>query len=163
MIELIVLDVDGCMTDGSIIYSSEDEIKSFNVKDGLAIASWIKLGKRVAIITGRTSKVVEQRAKELNVQYLYQGVKSKDTLLKEIASKESLELSEIAAIGDDLNDYKMLHIAGISFTTADSTTFIHEVVDVILNASGGKGAIREMIEYIVRRDNLESEFLNLWK
>lgn len=162
-IELIVLDVDGCMTDGSIIYSSDDEIKSFNVKDGLAIASWIRLGKKVAIITGRKSKVVEQRAKELGVQHLHQNVKTKDIILQDIAKKENLKLDQIAVIGDDLNDFKMLSIAGISFTPADSTTFIHDVVDVILSASGGKGAIREMIEYIVKKDNLEREFLELWK
>ena len=162
-IELIVLDVDGCMTDGSIIYSSDDEIKSFNVKDGLAIASWIKLKKKVAIITGRKSSVVEQRANELGVHYLYQGEGNKDIKLKEIARKEGLELTQIAVIGDDLNDFKMLSLAGLSFTPADSTTFIHDVVDVILNTSGGKGAIREMIEYIVKKDNLERDFLELWK
>jgi len=162
-IELIVLDVDGCMTDGSVIYSSDDEIKSFNVKDGLAIASWIKLGKKVAIITGRSSKVVEQRAKELGVQYLHQGIKNKDIILIEIAKKENLNLNQIAVIGDDLNDLKMLSIAGIAFTPADATIYIHDVVDVILSASGGKGAIREMIEYIVKKDNLEREFLSLWK
>jgi 3-deoxy-D-manno-octulosonate 8-phosphate phosphatase (KDO 8-P phosphatase) len=162
-IKLIILDVDGCMTDGSIIYSSEDEIKSFNVKDGLAIASWIKLGKKVAIITGRSSQMVKQRADELGVQYLYQDVKEKDVLLREIAKKENLDLKQIAVIGDDLNDFKMLSIAGISFAPADCSIYIHEVVDMILSNSGGKGAIREMIEYIVKKDNLEREFLALWK
>ncbi len=77
-IELIVLDVDGTMTDGKIYYSeSGDEMKGFSVKDGLAIASWVRLGKRVAIITGRESSIVERRARELNITYLYQGVKDK--------------------------------------------------------------------------------------
>jgi 3-deoxy-D-manno-octulosonate 8-phosphate phosphatase (KDO 8-P phosphatase) len=163
VIELIVLDVDGCMTDGSIIYSSDDEIKSFNVKDGLAIYSWIKMGKKVAIITGRQSKVVEQRASELGVQYLFQGIKDKHELVKDIAQKERISLSQVAVIGDDLNDYKMLKLAGLSFTPADATNLVHEVVDVILNKPGGKGAIREMIEYIIKKDNLEREFTSLWK
>lgn len=163
MIELIVLDVDGCLTDGSIIYSSDDEIKSFNVKDGLAIYTWVKMGKKVAIITGRKSKVVEQRASELGVQYLFQGIKDKHELVKDIAQKERIALSQVAVIGDDLNDYKMLSLAGLSFAPADATNLIHDVVDVILNRAGGKGAVREMIEYIVKKDNLEREFVGFWK
>jgi len=163
MIELIVLDVDGCLTDGSIIYSSDDEIKSFNVKDGLAIVTWIKLGKKVAIITGRKSRVVEQRANELGVQYLFQGIKDKHELVKDIAQKERVSLKQVAIIGDDLNDYKMLDLAGLSFAPADATVLIHDVVDVILNKHGGKGAVREMIEYVVKKDNLEKEFISLWK
>jgi len=77
-IKLIVLDVDGTMTDGSITYSCKgEEIKSFNVKDGLAIVSWIKLGREVAIITGRQSPIVEKRAKDLNIKHCYQGVSNK--------------------------------------------------------------------------------------
>ncbi len=164
MIELIAIDVDGCLTDGSIIYTdSGDEIKSFNVKDGLAIASWIKLGKKIAIITGRKSSVVEKRAKELGIQHLYQSVSNKDEVLKEILKKENLELSQVAAIGDDLNDYKMLSIVELSFAPADCSNLINDVVEVSLNRVGGKGAVKEMIEYIVRKQNLESEYLNLWR
>lgn len=164
MIELIVLDVDGCMTDGSIIHTSNgDEIKSFNVKDGLAIATWIKMGKKVAIITGRNSKVVEKRAEELKVNYLYQGVDKKDVVLKDIVAKEGLNFNQVAVIGDDLNDYKMLSLVDMAFAPSDASSLIHDVVNIFLNRAGGRGAIREMIEHIVRKENLLSEFLSHWR
>ncbi len=163
MIKLIVLDVDGCMTDGSIIYSANgDEIKAFNVKDGLAIASWIKMGKKAAIITGRVSSIVTRRAKELNITHLYQHVKDKKAKLDEILKKEAIGYDEIAVIGDDLNDYEMLKNAKISFTPADGSEYIKNIANVILSKKGGQGAIREMIEYIIKQDNLEEEFLKLW-
>ncbi len=163
MIELIVIDVDGCLTDGSIIYTSNgDEIKAFNVKDGLAIASWIRLGKKAAIITGRNSPVVEKRAKELKISHLYQGVKDKKAKLDEIVRQEKLSYENVAVIGDDLNDYGMLKEAGISFTPSDGSTYIKNIVNVVLTKKGGEGAVREMIEYIIKKDNLEEEFLKLW-
>jgi len=164
MIELIVLDVDGTLTDGKITYTnSGDELKSFDVADGLAIATWTKkLGKKVAIITGRTSKIVEKRASDLQIEYLYQNIHNKDEVLAEILKKESLSWNQIAAIGDDLNDFKMLKKAGLSFTPSNGTHYLKDFVDVICKNSGGNGAIREMIEYIVKKDNIEQEFINSW-
>ncbi len=163
MIELIVLDVDGCMTNGSIIYTNEgEEIKAFNVKDGLAISSWIKLGKKAAIITGRRSAIVTKRANELKIPHLYQGVKDKKAKLDEIVKKEGLSYENVAVIGDDLNDYGMLKEAGISFTPSDGSNYIKNIVNVVLTKKGGEGAVREMIEYIIKKDNLEEEFLKLW-
>ena len=109
MIELIVLDVDGTLTDGKITYSnSGEETKSFDVADGLAIAVWTKkFGKKAAIITGRNSSIVEKRAKELNITHLHQGIKNKQEVLEEILKKEGLSWHQVAAIGDDLNDYNM--------------------------------------------------------
>jgi len=116
MIELLVLDVDGTLTDGKIIYTSNgDELKNFDVKDGLAIASWTKkLHKKVAIITGRKSKLVEHRAKELGITHLYQGVDNKDEILANILKEENLSWEQTAGIGDDLNDMKMLQKVGLS-------------------------------------------------
>ncbi len=163
MIELIVLDVDGCLTDGRIIYTqNDDEIKAFDVKDGLGIASWIKLGKNAAIITGRKSKIVQRRANELGIYHIYQGVKNKKQKLLEILQKENLELENIAVIGDDLNDYQMLKIAKRSFCPKDAALFIKESVDSILTKNGGKGAVREMIEILIDEENLKEEFLKLW-
>ena len=163
MIKLIVLDVDGCLTNGSISYTvNGDEIKSFNVKDGLAIASWIRMGKKAAIITGRISSIVTRRARELNVTYLYQNVKDKKAKLEEIVKKENISFSEVAVIGDDLNDYKILKEAGLSFTPADGSSYIKNIANVILSKKGGEGAVREMIEYIIKKENLEEEFLKLW-
>lgn len=163
MIELIVLDVDGCLSDGKITYSdSGEEIKSFNVKDGLAIASWIKLGKKVAIITGRKSKIVEKRANELGIEYYFQGIKNKLEKLDELLNSLGLKRENVAAIGDDFNDYKMLKSVGLSFAPLNAANEIKEIVDIVLSKSGGNGAVREMIEFILKRDALEKRFKELW-
>ncbi len=164
MIKLLVFDVDGCLTDGSIVYGSkQDEFKAFNVKDGLAIASWSRLGLKSAIITGRASKIVARRAKELNITHLHQGIKDKKRVLEEIIKEEGLAWKNVAAIGDDLNDLMMLKSAGWSFAPNDGAELIKQSVKTLLSANGGKGAVREMIEMIVQKEGLEEEFLKLWQ
>ncbi len=163
MIELIVLDVDGCMTDGRIVYGNEgDEIKAFDVKDGFAIVNWIALGRHVAIITGRRSKIVERRAKELGITHFYQGVKDKLAMLEEICIDLEIDLSQVAAIGDDLNDFKMLKACGRSFTPADAMHYVTSIADVVLSRKGGRGAVREMIELLIREEGMEEEYLSRW-
>ncbi|MDD2652613.1 MAG: HAD-IIIA family hydrolase [Sulfurimonas sp.] len=163
MIKLLILDVDGCLTDGKIIYASDgSEIKNFNVKDGLAISSWIKMGYQAAIITGRNSEIVTKRAKELGISYLFQGVKDKESLLKELLEKLSLKHYEVGAIGDDLNDYKMLRSVGRSFTPKDGVKEIREIVDTVLTSNGGEGAVREMIDILIDEGDLREQFMALW-
>ncbi|RXK14129.1 3-deoxy-D-manno-octulosonate 8-phosphate phosphatase [Halarcobacter mediterraneus] len=164
MIELLVLDVDGTLTNGQITYTnSGDELKSFDVADGLAIATWTKkLGKKVAIITGRTSKIVETRAKDLNITHLYQKVDNKDEVLENILKEENLSWNQVAAIGDDLNDYKMLKKVGLSFTPANGSKYIKDIVNIQCKAFGGSGAVKEMIEYIIKEDGIEEEYVNSW-
>lgn len=164
MIELLVLDVDGTLTDGKIIYTNNgDEIKQFDVADGLAVATWTKkMGKKVAIITGRTSTLLERRARDLNITHLHQKIHNKDEVLQNILDEEGLTWDQVAAIGDDLNDYKMLKKAGLSFTPANGTHYLKEFVDVVCEKKGGEGAVREMIEYIVRKDGTEEEFISAW-
>ncbi len=162
-IELIVLDVDGTMTDSHITYSENgDEIKSFNVKDGLAIASWRKLGKQVAIITGRTSGIVARRAKELHIEHFYQGIENKKEVLETLLEKLDLTMDNVAAIGDDLNDMKMLKAAKISFVPRDASAYVDKIANVILSKKGGDGAVREMIEHLIVKEGLEKEYLDLW-
>ncbi len=163
MIKLIVLDVDGCLTDGRITYSEDgNETKSFDVKDGLAIRSWVNMGYHVAIITGRDSQIVSMRAKELGIEELHQGVKDKKTLLKQIAQNLQLQPYEIAAIGDDLNDYNMLQWVTHSYTPADGSRFVQSMVATVLTCKGGRGAVREMIEDIVMKNDEIERFLGLW-
>lgn len=164
MIELLVFDVDGTLTNGDITYSSGlEEFKTFNVNDGFAIVFWTKhLGKKAAIITGRESKIVEYRANELKIEYLYQNVKDKLEVLDEILKKENLNYNQVAAIGDDLNDYSMLKKVGLSFTPANGTHYLKEFVNVVCKNKGGDGAVREMLEYIFKEDGLEEEFLKAW-
>ncbi|MGM0533219.1 MAG: KdsC family phosphatase [Campylobacterota bacterium] len=163
MIKLLVLDVDGCMTDGSIIYTSGGlETKAFNVKDGLAIKSVRRLGLQTAIITGRDSEVVARRAKELEIDHLYQGVKEKQDTLASVLKQQNLTWDEVAAIGDDLNDAAMLQKAGLSATPADGSVQVRGMVDLVLQNAGGRGAVREFIEYILRRQNMYEAFVNEW-
>lgn len=163
MIKLIVLDVDGCLTDGKIIYTGNDkETKAFNVKDGLAIRTWIRMGKMVAIITGRNSDIVARRAKELGVQELHQGVKDKASLLQDICSNLHINMSEVAALGDDLNDYKMLKLVGHSYTPKDGAKAIRAIVSNVLKTGGGEGVAREMIEEIVEKNGENEQFMAFW-
>ncbi|MCF6207638.1 MAG: HAD-IIIA family hydrolase [Sulfurovum sp.] len=162
-IKLVVLDVDGTMTDSRITYSETgDEIKSFNVKDGLAIASWRRLGRQVAIITGRESAIVARRAKELRIEHFYQGVENKREVLNVLLEKLDINMDEVAAIGDDLNDLSMLKAAGISFVPRDASVYVDKIADVILTKKGGDGAVREMIEYLIKHEGLEKKYLALW-
>ena len=162
-IELIVLDVDGTMTDSRITYSENgDEIKSFNVKDGLAIASWRKLGKQVAIITGRSSKIVERRAQELHIEHFYQGIHNKKEVLESLLEKLDLTMDNVAAIGDDLNDLSMLKAAKMSFVPRDASAYVDKIATVILTRKGGDGAVREMIEHLINKQGLEEKYLELW-
>lgn len=162
-IELIVLDVDGTMTDGHITYSQNgDEIKSFNVKDGLAIVSWMKLGKKVAIITGRSSSIVQRRVKELHIEYFYQGIEDKLGTLETLCAKLDITMDNVAAIGDDLNDYKMLQAVNLSFVPSDASMHVEKVATVVLMRRGGDGAVREMIEYLINKEGLENKYLDLW-
>jgi len=162
-IELIVLDVDGTMTDSRITYSETgDEIKSFNVKDGLAIASWRRLGRQVAIITGRSSKIVARRAQELRIEHFYQGVHNKREVLESLLKKLDISMENVAAIGDDLNDLSMLKAAAVSFVPRDASAYVDKIADVVLTKKGGDGAVREMIEYLIKKEGLEEKYLALW-
>ena len=163
MIELIVIDVDGTLTDGKIYYScNSEEIKAFNIKDGLMIASWNRLGKKSAIITGRNSPMVDKRAKELNITYVEQGIREKQQKLKEICEKEGILLSNVAVIGDDMNDYSMMKAVNKTFAPSDANTFIYDYVSNPLIKKGGEGAVAEMIEILLKEENLYEKFLDLW-
>ncbi len=163
-IELIVLDVDGTMTNGEITYTQNgDEIKSFCVKDGLAISSWIKLGRRVAIITGRKSKIVKRRATELGIKHFYQGVDNKKEVLENLLKELNLTMESVASIGDDLNDYSMLNSSKISFVPNNASSYVKDIDNtIILSKNGGDGAVREMIERLIILEGLEEKYLKLW-
>ena len=163
MIKLIVLDVDGCLSDGKLIYNTNgEESKSFNVKDGLAITTWLKLGNEVAIITGRDSSIVARRSKELGIKHLYQGVRDKERVLTELVTSLGLKFDAVGIIGDDLNDYKMLSLAGRSFTPKNGVKEIRVLVDTILTHNGGEGAVREMIDILVDENEQREAFLSIW-
>ena len=161
MIEIIFLDVDGCLTDGKIVYSANgEELKFFDVKDGYAIESWLKLGKKVAIITGRKSPIVERRAEDLKINHVYQGVSDKFEVAKEILKFEGLRFENAAAIGDFYNDFKILNAVAWSFKPKDAIKQLE--VKTKLKHKGGAGAVREMIEIIIEKQNLFDEWSKRW-
>ncbi|MBE9529147.1 MAG: HAD hydrolase family protein [Proteobacteria bacterium] len=143
------------MTDGSIIYSSGGgETKAFNVKDGHGIKLFKKAGLDVAIITARTSEVVERRAADLGVKLLYQGATDKLVVFKEILEIKSLDPSETAYIGDDVIDLPVLKRVGLSATVADAVEEVLSSVDYVATLSGGRGAVREVVELILKSQGL---------
>jgi len=163
MIEVIVLDVDGTLTNGKIYYTnSGEEMKGFNIKDGLMIKSWNMLGKKSVIITGRKSEIVEKRAKELDITIVRQGIKDKKAEMDKILKELGLNYSNVAFIGDDMNDYSLLKRVKYSFCPFDSNILIQDLVKYRLHKSGGEGCVAEMIEILIKKEKLEEEFLKLW-
>ncbi|HAK44256.1 MAG TPA: 3-deoxy-D-manno-octulosonate 8-phosphate phosphatase [Clostridium sp.] len=155
MIKMFVMDVDGTLTDGKIYISSQGEImKAFSVKDGLGIAKLHSKGIIPVIITGRNSEIVTERAKELNITEIIQGVHDKVNILRQVAEKYKCDLNEIAYIGDDENDLECMKICGINGCPIDAEETVKEIASFICNRRGGDGAVREFIEYILENKNL---------
>lgn len=149
-IKLIVLDVDGTLTDGGIYYDNQgSEMKRFDVKDGLGIMVARTAGLEFAIITGRESPMVERRAKELGIRYLIQGAQKKLLALKSLADSCGLDLDEIGYIGDDLNDLQCMETVGFRACPADAAREVKAVCHYIASAPGGRGAVREGLEYLL--------------
>lgn len=144
---MLVMDVDGTLTDGRIYIGINGEImKAFDVKDGYAIAQLRKYGIEPVIITGRKSAIVQERAKELKITELYQGVEDKLQKLKSIASTFNLKANEIAYIGDDLNDLQCMKYCGLTACPNDAMSQVKDMVDYVCNNLGGRGAVREFID-----------------
>ncbi len=154
-IKLLLLDVDGVLTDGSIIYSDKGgEIKSFNVCDGHGIKLLMRGGIDVGIITARESRVVATRARDLGITLLYQGKKDKLACYRTILSQESLESAETAFVGDDLVDLPVLSRAGFSVSVPGGAAEVLDKVDYVTAAAGGHGAVREVCELILKTRGL---------
>jgi len=150
-IKLLFMDVDGTLTDGRLYIGSNGEImKSFDVKDGYAIAHLRLHGIEPVIITGRKSAIVEARSKELKITELYQGVDNKLEKLKEVAQKYNASRDELAYIGDDLNDLECIEYCGTSACPADAVDEVKQKVSYICAHDGGRGAVREFIERLVK-------------
>lgn len=149
-IKMLVMDVDGTLTDGHIYMGPQGEpMKVFSCKDGLGIKEMLpKMGICPVIITGRDSVITANRAKELHIEELYQGVADKLPLLKQIAQKYGLSRDEIAYIGDDLNDWDCMAYCGLTACPQDAEAAIKEIVSFVAPRDGGKGAVRDFIHYI---------------
>ena len=160
-IKLLILDVDGVLTDGSIILDNKgNEFKAFHVRDGHGIKMLIRAGIHVAIITGRRSKVVERRAKELGIAEVYQKCYNKIEAYNRIKSKFSLRDNEIAFIGDDIVDLPLLKRAGLSFAVADSPEEVKSHASSVTKNRGGRAAAREVTDIILKAKGLWNKVID---
>jgi 3-deoxy-D-manno-octulosonate 8-phosphate phosphatase (KDO 8-P phosphatase) len=150
-IELLVLDVDGVLSDGRIFYSDAgQELKAFHVRDGSGLKLWTLEGKKAGIITGRRSPIVERRAKELGIAVLIQGADDKRASLMQMLEALHLTPDQACAVGDDIVDVPMLRACGVAAAVADACPEAKEDADLVTSARGGRGAVREVIEWILR-------------
>ena len=149
-IRLFATDVDGVLTDAGMYYSeSGDELKKFNTRDGMGIKLLQKAGIVTAIVTQERTKLVARRAEKLTIPEVHQGVMDKLALVREMAARHGFSLSQVAYIGDDVNDLETLKAVGFSATPADGLPQVAAVVDYVCSKKGGEGAVREIIEMIL--------------
>jgi len=149
-VKMIVMDVDGTLTDGSIfVLPDGEEVKAYNVKDGLGILLAQLAGIKTAIITGKTSKSLEMRAKKLGIEELHQGVLDKKPALEAILVRHHLTAEEVAYIGDDVGDLEVIRSVGLAAAVADAHPAIKKHCHFICRQAGGRGAVRELIEFIL--------------
>lgn len=149
-LKLLVMDVDGTLTDGKIYITAKGEaFKSFDVKDGYGIKNILhNIGMKSAIITGRVSEIVERRAQELEVDWVYQGVSDKRECLQNLMDEYGYAKEEVMYVGDDLNDLECMQMAGYSCCPADAHEEVKKIADYVTIKCGGAGAIREIIDML---------------
>jgi 3-deoxy-D-manno-octulosonate 8-phosphate phosphatase (KDO 8-P phosphatase) len=149
MIEYLIMDVDGTLTDGKIYMGEAGEmLKAFNIKDGYGITHMRTRGIEPVILTGRKSSIVEQRSKELQIRFVFQGIQNKASFLKDFMEQKRLTKQQIAYIGDDDNDIEVMKECGIVGCPKDASKNVLAITDYISPNNGGDGAVRDFIEYI---------------
>lgn len=150
-IRLLVLDVDGVLTDGVLVYgASGEETKRFHVRDGLAIQVARRAGVEIAVVSGRASPAVTRRMSELGVVEVHQGVADKESLLRALLARLGVKAAETAVMGDDLVDLPVMRIAGLAMAPADAVSEVRRAADWVSRSAGGHGAVREAIEFLLR-------------
>ncbi|MBW2599127.1 MAG: HAD hydrolase family protein [Deltaproteobacteria bacterium] len=150
MVVLLVLDVDGVLTDGKIIVDDlGNESKNFNVRDGHGLKLLMRSGVDIVFLTGRESRVVKHRADELGIRDVYQGVKDKAKVLGEILVTKGLSGECVAYVGDDIVDIPVFRMVGFSATVADALDYVKAESDYVTGKEGGNGAVREICEMIL--------------
>lgn len=163
-IKLIILDVDGVLTDGKIIITNDgNEIKNFNIKDGLGIILLQKIGIKISIITGKSSCIVNDRFLKLGIQEIFQGQYNKSKIFNILKKKHKLLKEEIAYIGDDLPDLSPIKKSGFSFCPKNSEKQIKKNVNYICKNFGGEGVIREVCNIILISKDVFPKILNNYK
>ena len=151
VIKLLILDVDGILTSGQLFYNENgQQTKSFNVKDGLGIQLLIKNNINVAIITGMKSKIVLNRAHDLGINHIFQNQMDKSVALKKLLNYLNLTSKQVACMGDDLPDLTLFSKVGLSIAVNDAHPFIKKYAKWITKKDGGKGAVREVCDNLLR-------------
>ena len=160
-IRMVILDVDGVLTDGGVYIGADGELfKSFNIKDGMGIALWQKDGFKTAIITGRSSKMLEARAAELHITEFRQGCVDKRGAYKDIKEKYGFADDEIAYIGDDLIDLPVMMQVGFAAAPSDAVEEVRERAHFTARCTGGHGAVREILEFIMKSQGVWHKIVN---
>jgi len=155
-IKLVVMDVDGTLTDGKVYYSKDgEELKAFNIRDGMGIELLHHYGIATCIITTETSQIVTSRASKLRIEHVILGSKNKLKDLENLCSELNISLDEVAFIGDDINDIEAIENVGFSACPSDAIKYVKEKVDYISSKEGGAGAVREIIEMILLSQDKE--------
>lgn len=163
-VELLLLDVDGVLTDGSLVYSAQgDELKTFNSKDGFGLNLLQQAGVAVGIITARRSGAVARRAADLGLAHVHQGARNKVAVCREIMATAALDWSQVAYMGDDWLDMPLLTRVGLAATVADAVPEMAAHAHFVSQRPGGRGAVRELCDLIIeargRRDALMARYL----
>jgi 3-deoxy-D-manno-octulosonate 8-phosphate phosphatase (KDO 8-P phosphatase) len=149
-VRLLVLDVDGVLTDGRLYFTARgEEMKCFHVRDGAGIVRLLRAGLQVAVISGRSSRAVERRMSELGVSWVRQGIEDKQAALRELLDILGLTVQSVACMGDDLADLPLFEVARLAVTVADAHPSVKSRAHFITQASGGQGAVREVCDLIL--------------
>ena len=167
-IKLLLMDVDGVLTNGRLYYvpgpdGSPAEFKGFNSQDGIGIHWLHSFGIKTGVISGRDSMATTERARILNMEYVYQGHLEKVEIFNEIREKESLEINQVAFVGDDFTDAPLIRMSGLGCAVANARPEVKAIADYTTTAPGGEGAIREICEIILRSQKLFDQVLEKYK
>jgi YrbI family 3-deoxy-D-manno-octulosonate 8-phosphate phosphatase len=160
--KLIITDIDGVWTDGGMYYDQTgNEWKKFNTSDSAGVLLCKKLGIEVAVITGETTEIVKRRATKLKIDYFFDGVSDKVAVAKQLIEKLNLKFDEVAYIGDDLLDIKLLKLVGTSGTPANGIEYIKSFAQIITEKKGGDGAFREFVEIIALKKYTYNQLIEM--
>lgn len=150
-IKLLLMDCDGVLTDGRLYFGAAgEELKVFDVRDGQGIVDWHRAGFRSGIISGRNSPIVELRAKQLGIEFVFQGRSEKVSALNELILEAGVIREEVAYIGDDTPDMDVFPFIGLAVAVADAHDSVRAAAHLVTESSGGRGAVRELIDTLLR-------------
>ena len=156
-IKLVLTDVDGVLTDGCMYYSSKgEELKKFHTRDGMAVELLLQKNIKTIIVTREKSKITLSRAKKIKINKVYSGIKQKELLLPQICKLFKVTTNQIAFIGDDINDEKIMKLIGLSVSPSDGVPRIKKIANLVTMTSGGKGVLRELVDVIISSQSIKS-------